>query len=116
MDYKKIHDRIKELQKMKHLPPSTLMSVKRFESYRSLKLMSQKSVGKKLTMAKKKRTNTPSIIRRTGMKTHCLRVDKYEYDQFRQCETSTSVDYINIMQKMTQKCKRLSPYDPNYAK
>ena len=54
MDYKKIHDKIKELQIMKHLPPSTLMSVKRFESYRSLKLMSQKSVGKKLTMAKKK--------------------------------------------------------------
>ena len=53
MDYKKIHDGIKELQKMKHLPPSTLMSVKRFESYRSLKLMSQKSVEKKLTMAKK---------------------------------------------------------------
>ena len=60
--------------------------------------------------------NTPSIIRRTGMKTRCLRVDKYEYDQFRRCETSTSVDYINIMQKMTQKCERLSPYELNYAK
>ena len=54
VDHKKIHDRIKELQKMKHLPPSRIMSVKRFKSYRSLKLMSQKSVGKKLTMAKKK--------------------------------------------------------------
>ena len=48
MDHKKIRDRIKELQKMKHLPPSATMSVKRFKSYRSLKLMSQKSVGKKL--------------------------------------------------------------------
>ena len=54
VDHKKIHDRIKELQKMKHLPPSRIMSVKRFKSYRSLKLMSQKSVGKKLTMAKEK--------------------------------------------------------------
>ena len=62
MDYKKIHDGIKELQKMKHLPPSTLMLVKRFESYRSLKLMSQKSVGKKLTMAKKKRTICFSVF------------------------------------------------------
>ena len=54
MDYKKIHDRNKEPQKIKHLLPSTIMSVKWFESYRSLKLMSQKSVGKKLTMAKRK--------------------------------------------------------------
>ena len=48
MDHKKIHDIIKELQKMKHLPPSTIMLVKRFKSYRSLKLVPQKSVGKKL--------------------------------------------------------------------
>ena len=61
-------------------------------------------------------TNTPSIIRRTGMKMHSLRADKYEYDQFRRCETITSVDYINMMQKMTQKYKRLSPYELNYAK
>ena len=60
--------------------------------------------------------NTPSIIRRTGMKTRCLRVVKYKYDQFRQCETSTMVDYINMMQKMPQKCRRLSPYELNYAK
>ena len=58
MDCKKIHDRIEELQKMKHLPPSTILSVKPFESYKSLKLMPQKSVGKKLTIAKKKKATT----------------------------------------------------------
>ena len=58
MDCKKIHDRFKELQKMKHLPPSTILSVKPFESYKSLKLMPQKSVGKKLTIAKKKKATT----------------------------------------------------------
>ena len=42
---------------MKHLRPCSIMSVKQFESYRSLKLMSQKSVGKKLTLAKKKSNN-----------------------------------------------------------
>ena len=56
MDCKKIHDRIKELQKMKHLPPSKILSVKPFGSYKSLKLMSQKSVGKKLTKAKKEKS------------------------------------------------------------
>ena len=54
IDLKKIHDRIKEFQKMKHMPPSTIMSVKRFESNRSLKLMSQKSVGKKANFGNKK--------------------------------------------------------------
>ena len=54
IDFKKIHDRIKEFQKMKHMPPSTIMSVKRFESNRSLKLMSQKSVGKKANFGNKK--------------------------------------------------------------
>ena len=58
MDLKKIHDRIKELQKLKHLPPCTIMLVKLFENYRSLKLMSKKSVGKKLKMAKKKKSTT----------------------------------------------------------
>ena len=58
MDCKKIHDRIEELQKMKHLLPSTILSVKPFESYKSLKLMPQKSVGKKLTIAKKKKATT----------------------------------------------------------
>ena len=54
--------------------------------------------------------NTPSIIRRTGIKRHCLRVNRYAYDQFKRCKTSTSVNFINIMQKkMTQKYERLSP-------
>ena len=48
MDHKKIHDRIEELRKMKHLPLSAIMLVKWFKSYRSLKLVSQNSVGKKL--------------------------------------------------------------------
>jgi len=59
--------------------------------------------------------NTPSIIRRTRMKRHCLRVDKYAYDQFKQCKTSVPVNFINIMQKMTQKYKWLSPLELNYA-
>ena len=57
IDLKKIHNRIKEFQKMKHMPPSTIMSVKRFESNRSLKLMSQKSVGKKANFGNKKKSN-----------------------------------------------------------
>ena len=36
------------------MPPSTIMSVKQFESNRSLKLMSQKSVGKKANFGNKK--------------------------------------------------------------
>ena len=54
IDLKKIRDRIKEFKKMKHMPPTTIMSVKRFESNRSLKLMSQKSVGKKANFGNKK--------------------------------------------------------------
>ena len=48
VDFLKNYDRIKELQKIKHLPPSPTMSVKLFKSYKSLKLISQKSVEKKL--------------------------------------------------------------------
>ena len=51
VDYEKIHDRIRELQKIKHLPQSEIMSVKRFKSYRNLKLRCQKSVGKKLVFS-----------------------------------------------------------------
>ena len=62
-----------------------------------------------------RKINTPSIIRRTGMKGRFFRVDKYAYDQFKQCKTSTLVNFINIMQKMTQKDKRRSPYEVNNA-
>ena len=41
------------------------------------------------------------------MKTNCLRVDNFKYDQFKRCKTSTLVNSINIMQKITQKCKLL---------